>query len=586
MLRSRRSLSKTEWTDTFAYCADASELFSFSSGAVLFQLSLPGSIANGVYSLCDSEKYFPDYLLFAVNQGAHFVNYPGIYAAFSPNGIVFTIWTRYGRFSILDDQSDISANTSTIIEFCWNSSGQVLGCDATMAIFINEECTAAGNFLIGDDSVSNLNFFAFDSKDVEFNLTCSIEDFACFSQIPPSRIGEVASLTHHRFSDDQIVLTGRSGSQLYVDGISSGGSKITSIKCFGASHHSVDVCDLTGDIFFCSFYDDDYSSGYVGKFDMTRSKVVSKLRSLSSPRSISVIQREGIGFPRAIYYDDTTCYGTWIAAADSVVRTDSNLIQQVEMTGFSSPSCIRCLNDNTCWVSDTGNNLVKHVSYDAATLLHSVAISSPTHLVTNTSNEVYVYSSSSRTLSLIRNGAFVKNISLGPRVVDVEINPNTGRILVAYSDGYLKLYDRFLKLETTARPVSHIDSICVRRGYHQYGVVIVDVLGSSVILTKIGDLGTVYASREFDDSIYFNDGLCATARNVGITADVAGDFSLDFTVGLGAVIDVQENVFKVDKHDVDLTDGGEKGAYLKLRGISPGSVPTDEPEGIVKSADF
>ncbi|HUW48635.1 MAG TPA: hypothetical protein VMW36_07825 [Patescibacteria group bacterium] len=180
----------------------------------------------------------------------------------------------------------------------------------------------------------------------------------------------------------------------------------------------------------------------------------------------------------------------------------------------------------------------------------------------------------------------MKNISLGPRVVDVEINPNTGRILVAYSDGYLKLYDRFLKLETTARPVSHIDSICVRRGYHQYGVVIVDVLGSSVILTKIGDLGTVYASREFDDSIYFNDGLCATARNVGITADVAGDFSLDFTVGLGAVIDVQENVFKVDKHDVDLTDGGEKGAYLKLRGISPGSVPTDEPEGIVKSADF
>jgi len=48
MIREKRSLSKTEFTDTFAYCPDASDLFSFSSGAVLFQFSLPSEIKNGV----------------------------------------------------------------------------------------------------------------------------------------------------------------------------------------------------------------------------------------------------------------------------------------------------------------------------------------------------------------------------------------------------------------------------------------------------------------------------------------------------------------------------------------------------------
>jgi len=81
MAIARETLRKTEWTDTFVYCDDASQLFSFSAGCVLIQLTLPFAVRNGVYQHIDKESYFPDYLLFAVKMSGKYRDYPGIYAA-------------------------------------------------------------------------------------------------------------------------------------------------------------------------------------------------------------------------------------------------------------------------------------------------------------------------------------------------------------------------------------------------------------------------------------------------------------------------------------------------------------------------
>lgn len=583
MLRSKRSLSKTEWTDTFAYCSDASELFSFASGSIMFQLTLPNNISSGVYSLCDSEKYFSDYLLFAVNQAAQYVDYPGMYAAFSPDGIVFTVWTRYGRFSVIDDQTDIDGGDSFIIDFCWDCSGTKLGSGATMAIFVNGECTAAGNFLVGNETISGLNFYAFDSKNVDFNLICSIEDFACFSELPPSRVGVVNEITNYRFSDDEIVVVGRAGANIYVDGLNTRPVEDATIRCFGLSQHSVGACDITGNIYFCSFFDDSYTSGSVSKFDVSRSKIVKSIGSIRSPRSLSVIQKDGIDHPPGLHYDSSTCTGVWIAAYDRVIRTDSNLEIQCVTTGFTGPTCIKCGTDNTAWVSDTGANLVKHVSYDGQTILNSVPVASPSHLVVNNDDEIFVYSSSN-TLSRIRNGAVVRSVSLSPGVVDMDISLGTCKIIVAYSDGTLEKYDRYLDLESSSSPTSGIDAICVRRGYNQNDIIIVNVDANLIVTTRLRDMGTIYQSVDFDDNVYFSGGICSTARSVGIETDMEGTFFVDFTVGMGAVMDVRSNAFKVDKHEIDLTNGGANGAYRALRGISPSETPTDDPTGVVRSA--
>lgn len=586
MIRAKRSLSKTEFTDTFIYCPDSSDLFSFSSGAVLFQLSLPNEIKNGVYSLCDGEKYFSDYMLFSVNQSNQYMNYPGIYAAFSPDGIVFTVWTKYGKFSVFDTITNISENESFVVDFCWDSSGRLLGNGATLAIFVNDECTASGNFLINQESMIGLNFYAFDSKDIDFNLVCFIEDFACFSSLPNFRYNMVSDITNNRFSDDELVLIGRGGGMIHVDGFNEYPFVSPAMSCYGESHHCIDVCDVTGDIFFCSFFDDSFKNGVVSKFDVSKTKITKSIRSLKTPRAISVIQKDGIKYPENIYYEDVSSNGVWIAESDMVIRADSDLVVKAQMTGFSNPSCIKSSNDMTAWVSDTGNDLVKHVSYDCTSIIHSVALSSPTHLVVTIDGDVFVFSSTSNTIFVIKSGLIVNIISVGTGVVDIDVYLPTSKILVAYSDGRIRKYDKFMKLEEEANPCSAIDAFCIRRGYNQDAIIIVDVNAGRIIETRINDMGTVYKSVIFKDEIFFNGGLGATARNVGVVPELDGEFALDFTVGMGIVTDTKSNEFKVDKRAVDLTDGGIKGAYRSLRDMNPSEDPTDEPEGIIRSTKF
>ena len=585
MLRSKNSISKTEWTDTFAYCPDASELFSFSSGSVMFQLSLPSAVRKGVYALCDGRKYFTDYLLFSVNQAGQFFDYPGIYAALSPHGIIFTIWTEYGKFSIFDVQTDLSANESFVLKFCWDNSGNVLGSGATMAIFVNEVCTSAGNFPIKSEDMSYLNFYAFDSKNLDFSLICSIQDFACFSAVPISNEQQVTCLTSYRFDDDQITLVGRAGATIFVDGLDGEEIETNKITCFGASSHCADVCDLTGHIYFCSFFNDSYTSGAVSKFDVFSSGVTKILRSLTSPRALAVIQREGIDYPKGFYYDDSVCKGVWVATSDRILRTDQDLAVQLEFLGVLNPTCVTCQNDDSVWIADYGHDLVKHVSYGCS-LLHSIPIVTPAHIFVNMEDEVFVYSTLTWSVYKIVGGVVTDFVMVGSGVVAVSGDPKSNCFFVAHSNGLLERYSNDLLLETSGNPTEHIDSICVRRGALQQSVIVVDVQGGVVVETSSKYPGAVVQSVEFSDSILFNGGICSTAKSVGATGEMIGTFSLDFTVGTGAVVGVKSNAFKVDKRNVDVSDGGARGAYHSLFEISPDVNPTDEPEGVVKSSEL
>lgn len=585
MLRSKNSISKTEFTDTFVYCQDASELFSFSSGAVMFQLSLPRAVKNGVYALCDGRRHFTDYLLFSVNQVGLFFDYPGMYAALSPHGIIFTVWTEYGKFSIFDVQTDLSADESFVLKFCWDNSGSILGSGATMAIFVNDVCTSAGNFPIKNEDMSYLNFYAFDSKNLDFSLICSIQDFACFSTIPISNEQQVTNLTSYRFDDDQTVFVGRAGATIFVDGLDGEEIETNKITCFRESNHCVDVCDLTGNVYFCSFFNDGYTSGTVSKFEVSLSRVTQVLRSLISPKAIAVIQREDIDYPKGFYYDDSVCKGIWIATADRVIRTDQDLVVQSEFLGVINPTCVTCQNDNSVWIADYGHDLVKHVSYGCS-LLHAVPIITPGHIFVNMEDEVFVYSALSLSVYKIVGGVVTGFVMVGPRVVAISGDPKSNCFFVAHSDGLLERYSNSLLLEASGNPTEHIDSICVRRGAQQKSIIVIDVQGGVIVETSSKYPGAVVQSVAFSDSILFNGGICSTAKSEGVTGKFSGTFSLDFAVGTGVVVGTKSNSFKVNKRNVDVSGGGARGAYHSLFEISPDINPTDDPDGAVKSSEL
>jgi hypothetical protein len=314
MKRIRTALQKTENSDVFFYTEDASELLSFVSGCVQIQMTLHESVVNGVYSKCDEDKLFPDYLLFSVNQEDEFSNYPGMYAAFSNEGIVFSIWTSYGRFYIVDTVSNLTKEQSFVIEFCWDKSGLLLGAGATMAIFINGVCTASGDFMIKTESMSNLNFFAIDSKNIDFNVVCFIHDFVCYSELPPFQIDKVEYLTNISCSGEEFVLGGRNGSLLWDTDMCRYGSKIPTICSPEYLQQTISACDITGNVYFAVSYNDFFKSGKVYKYVPSLSEVTEEMSDLQYPICVSVIQRDGIDFPKAVYYDDTECIGTWIGS--------------------------------------------------------------------------------------------------------------------------------------------------------------------------------------------------------------------------------------------------------------------------------
>jgi hypothetical protein len=200
-------------------------------------------------------------------------------------------------------------------------------------------------------------------------------------------------------------------------------------------------------------------------------------------------------------------------------------------------------------------------------------------------NELFVYSSSQYTVYKIVSGAILSSVYVGTGVVSMACNPNLGKVIVAYSNGSIKCFDRYLKLERQGSPSSHIDGICVRRGVGQKSIVVVDTHAGAIFLVSIDDLDSVVSSTEFDDSIFFNGGICSTAKSLGVSGRLEGEVSVGFTVGMGAVGVLKTSAFKVGKKTVDLSAGGPVGSYNLLIGSVADEEPTDHQRGTVRSSE-
>jgi len=140
------------------FCQNAGKLFYMKAGGVSLTLSLPYNITNGIYEplMGNVNCVVKDMLMWGVNVGELYITPPGLYAAFTPYGIEFTLWSSKGRFSIIDTITTIAKNTDFTIDFAWNKHGVLTSFDANMVLFCNNVLTAWEKCLIGNDNLSYL----------------------------------------------------------------------------------------------------------------------------------------------------------------------------------------------------------------------------------------------------------------------------------------------------------------------------------------------------------------------------------------------------------------------------------------------
>ena len=170
------------------FCQDAEKLFSMSSGGVRMKIILPYDISSGVYEPLQesSEAEIEDYVIWAVNMGESYISQPGIYAALTPSGIEFTIWSSAGKYTAVDSFTNYSAGEELLLEFFWDEKHLAEG--GNMSVHSNGTSVVRRNAVIKDDKLSNLydivnefysvpkhaEFVALDSPLGNHGLNCTI----------------------------------------------------------------------------------------------------------------------------------------------------------------------------------------------------------------------------------------------------------------------------------------------------------------------------------------------------------------------------------------------------------------------------
>lgn len=182
-------LKKTRANKGLILCNDASKCFGTNKGYVGMVLSFPYDIKNGVYEpLINDCKSINEYLLFGVNVGQIDASYPSISAKMTSKGIEFAVWSIYGKFTIIDNVSNIKANSNNLYEFIWSAlkidDFHLNDFNTSMVIRINNEDISIGNAPIGDMDLSKLNFCVLDTPLNYYNLECTIGKLVLGNEIP------------------------------------------------------------------------------------------------------------------------------------------------------------------------------------------------------------------------------------------------------------------------------------------------------------------------------------------------------------------------------------------------------------------
>jgi len=576
----RECLSKTEYSDTRIHSADASELTSLSSGSVMLQLVLDSPIKRGVYSGCNPNAYFTDFLLFAVNPSEKYITPPGIYAALTPDGIELTVWTEKGRYRILDTVSSVVAGEYVTIEFAWDASETYLGAGATMAIYVDGYPTAAGNYPIEVNSLSGIEFTALDSESMEYGLRADVCDFVVINGILPRIRQKVRSLTRRYLGNNFLLLAGRDGSIIYPDLLSREPFFDANLSCLGDSRYCASVSDTDHVVYFASYDGDSTDSGSIVKYE--DGEITARIDGLRNPRAVAVQQADGVDYPKLLGYPSRPCTGVWIADESKIIYTDPDLSVVAELTGFSSPQCIVPLGDGRAWVCDTGNGRVVFVEEDAASVLLTRPILEPTLGMCTVRNEFYAFASTNNTLVKYFDTVRVAELGLGGEVTGIDINPNTGMIVVGYLSGWIKIYNRNFTPVDSIKIHGPVSGLMVKRGYLRDSFYWVDFLYRSANRNRISDPWTRLEKASVNN-LLFNGGMAGPAHNL-TTATAEFNVGSETVGAFDSIYDLDAPRYKVDQLDVDLSGGRENEQTAVDFGDFSEGKPTDLRKGAVKAS--
>lgn len=183
-------LKKTRSNQGLIYCPDASKLFSLTRGYVGMVISLPYNIYNGIYwPLLKSNAEIDEHLLWGVNPGKIDCSIPTISVALTVNGLEFTIWSSYCKYTLINNVTSIHAGESTFMEFIWDNNGlsayaNTEGYKPTMCIRMDEEDILLGNPPIANNSISGYPFYVLDTPFKYSNLECTIRRLVTGNEVP------------------------------------------------------------------------------------------------------------------------------------------------------------------------------------------------------------------------------------------------------------------------------------------------------------------------------------------------------------------------------------------------------------------
>lgn len=576
----RECLGKTEYSDTRIANPDASELTSMAVGSVMLQLVLDHPINNGVYSKCNPNAYFTDYLLFAVNPSGKYITPPGIYAALTPDGIELTVWTKKGRCTITDTSTTVAADEYVTIEFAWDASEVYLGSGATMAIYVDGVATAAGNYPINSDSIANIEFTALDSEFMEYGLRASVSDFVVINGILPRIRQRVQALTQRYLGNNFLFLAGRDGSIVYPDLLERGPFFEPLLSCLGDSRYCVSVSDTDHAVYFASYDGDDNDSGSVVKY--VDGEITARIDGLRNPRAVAVQQADGIDYSRLLAYPERPCAGVWIADEEKVIYTDFDLNVVAELPGFSSPQCVAPLGDGRAWVCDTGNNRVVFVDENNASVLDTEVVLEPTYGMCTVRNEFYAFDSADNTLAKFFDTVRVAELGLGGELTGVDINPNTGMIVAGYTTGWVRIYNRNFTPVAGMKIHGPVSALMVKRGYLRDSFYSVDFQYRYVNRNRITNLVTRLEKASIDD-LLFNGGMAGPAHNL-TTTTAEFDMNSSITGDFDSIYELDAPQYKVDQLEVDLSGGRENEKTAVEYGDFVEEKPTDLRKGAVRAS--
>ena len=150
-------------------CEDASNLFSMSYGMVSITLNLPFSITDGIYLPLAgrSDSASPDMIIFVVNPGESYFSAPGLYAALTPSGIEFSVWSNGNKITVFDSITNVPSNSDITLSFAWDHARRMIINEerVAVAIFVDGLPTAASQGPIFSGDFDNLFQFEIESDE-------------------------------------------------------------------------------------------------------------------------------------------------------------------------------------------------------------------------------------------------------------------------------------------------------------------------------------------------------------------------------------------------------------------------------------